>query len=563
MKQTEALEILKMGHNAFVTGAAGSGKTHLLNEYIRYLREHGVSIGITASTGIAATHMGGMTIHSWSGLGIRDTLTPYDLEAMEEKSYLWKRFEEARVLIIDEVSMLHHFRLDLVNQIARFFKRNDKPFGGMQVILCGDFFQLPPISRKGEESAQFAYHSDSWKNLDLKICYLEEQHRQSDKEYLEVLNAIRDNTVSEHILDCLRSRYMKKPTGTTEPTKLYTHNIDVDAENMRELDKLPGEVFEYQMSGKGKENIVATIKKGCLAPEILRLKKGARVMMVKNNFEEKYANGTLGVVVDCNNYGITVKISDGRTVVVKPASWKIEEDGKTKAEITQYPLRLAWAITVHKSQGMSLDYAEVDLSQSFEKGMGYVALSRVRTLGGLKLMGMNKTALLVDAEVLEFDKNFRASSREHTTELNKKPKVEVLQMHKDFIDLIAPKGGKKVKKPDTIEETKRFWIEGKTISEIAVTRGLKEGTIIDHLEKLKDVASRGLTRHDSAESKFDLTNIEKEITKARLKKITDALIKGGQKGGVYRLTPAKIILGTDFSFDEIRIARLFLKQVIK
>ncbi len=548
MKQTEALEILKMGHNAFVTGAAGSGKTHLLNEYIRYLREHGASIGITASTGIAATHMGGMTIHSWSGLGIRDVLTPYDLEAMEEKSYLWKRFEDAHVLIIDEVSMLHHFRLDLVDQIARFFKRSDKPFGGMQVILCGDFFQLPPISRKGEESARFAYHSDSWKNLDLKICYLEEQHRQSDKEYLEVLNAIRDNTVSETILDRLRSRY-KKPVENTEPTKLYTHNIDVDAENMRELDKLTGEVFEYQMSGKGKENIVATIKKGCLAPDILCLKKGARVMMVKNNFEEKYANGTLGVVVDCDNYGITVKISDGRTVVVKPASWKIEEDGKTKAEITQYPLRLAWAITVHKSQGMSLDAALVDLSQSFEKGMGYVALSRVRTLAGLSLHGMNKTALMVDSEVLEFDKNFRASSHEHATELRKKSASEVLKTHKDFIDRIAPKGGKKTKKPDTMEETKRFWIEGKTIAEIASLRTLKEGTIIDHLEKIKE-----------QESKFDLTRIEKIMPKARLKKITDALIKGGQEGGVYRLTPAKIILGTDFSFEEIRTARLFLKK---
>ncbi len=548
MKQTEALEILKMGHNAFVTGAAGSGKTHLLNEYIRYLREHGASIGITASTGIAATHMGGMTIHSWSGLGIRDVLTPYDLEAMEEKSYLWKRFEEAHVLIIDEVSMLHHFRLDLVDQIARFFKRNDKPFGGMQVILCGDFFQLPPISRKGEESARFAYHSESWKNLDLKICYLEEQHRQSDKEYLEVLNAIRDNTVSETILDRLRSRY-KKPVENTEPTKLYTHNIDVDAENMRELDKLPGEVFEYQMSGKGKENIVATIKKGCLAPDILCLKKGARVMMVKNNFEEKYANGTLGVVVDCDNYGITVKISDGRTVVVKPASWKIEEDGKIKAEITQYPLRLAWAITVHKSQGMSLDAALVDLSQSFEKGMGYVALSRVRTLAGLSLQGMNKTALMVDTEVLEFDKNFRASSHEHATELRKKSASEVLKTHKDFIDRIAPKGGKKAKKPNTMEETKRFWIEGKTIAEIALERGLKEGTIIDHLEKIKE-----------QESKFDLARIEKIMPKARLKKITEALIKGGQEGGVYRLTPAKIILGTDFSFEEIRTARLFLKK---
>ncbi len=548
MKQTEALDILKMGHNAFVTGAAGSGKTHLLNEYIKYLREHGASIGITASTGIAATHMGGMTIHSWSGLGIRDTLTDYDLEAMEEKSYLWKRFENAQVLIIDEVSMLHHFRLDLVEQVVRFFKRNDKPFGGMQVILCGDFFQLPPISRHGEEPAQFAYHAPSWKNLDLKICYLEEQHRQSDKEYLEVLNAIRDNTVTETILDRLRARY-KKPVDFAEPTKLYTHNVDVDGENNRELDKLPGEVFEYEMIGKGKENLVATLKKGCLAPEMLRLKKGARVMMVKNSFEDKYANGTLGILEDCDGYGVTVKLNDGRIIAVKPANWKVEEDGKVKCEIIQYPLRLAWAITVHKSQGMSLDAAEVDLSQAFEKGMGYVALSRVRTLGGLSLKGMNKTALMVDEEVLTFDADFRIASKEHTEELRKKSPEEVIQTHKEFIERIAPIGSKKAKKPDTLEETARLLGEGKTLEKIATTRELKEGTIIDHLEKLKE-----------QNPKLDLSHLEKSITKTRRDKIIKALIKGGMEGGVYRLTPAKILLGSDFSFEEIRLARLFLKK---
>ena len=156
MRQSEALQILKMGHNAFVTGAAGSGKTHLLNEYIRYLREQNVNIGITASTGIAATHMGGVTIHAWSGLGIKDTLSSHDIAKMEEKSYLWKRFENTNVLIVDEISMLHHFRLDLVNKIAQSFKKNIQPFGGMQVILCGDFFQLPPITRAGEKNAEFA-----------------------------------------------------------------------------------------------------------------------------------------------------------------------------------------------------------------------------------------------------------------------------------------------------------------------------------------------------------------------------------------------------------------------
>ncbi|HRY62829.1 MAG TPA: AAA family ATPase, partial [Candidatus Paceibacterota bacterium] len=160
MTQKEALDILKMGHNAFITGAAGSGKTHLLNEYIKYLKDHDVEIGITAATGIAASHIGGQTIHAWSGLGIKDSLSLYDIENLEEKPYLWKRFDKVKVLIIDEISMLHHFRLDLVEQILRSFKRNNLPFGGLQVIFCGDFFQLPPVSRMGEREALFAYHSD-------------------------------------------------------------------------------------------------------------------------------------------------------------------------------------------------------------------------------------------------------------------------------------------------------------------------------------------------------------------------------------------------------------------
>src|SRR3989344_7877410 len=149
MTQKDALEILKIGCNCFITGAAGSGKTHLLNDYIKFLKQNGVEVGVTASTGIAATHMGGMTIHSWTGLGIKDNLTEYDLEELETKKYLQDRLKNTSVLIIDEISMLDHRRLDLVERIARHLKKNQMPFGGMQIILCGDFFQLPPIQKIG------------------------------------------------------------------------------------------------------------------------------------------------------------------------------------------------------------------------------------------------------------------------------------------------------------------------------------------------------------------------------------------------------------------------------
>ena len=147
MTQNDALEILKMGHSVLLTGAAGSGKTHTLNTYIEYLKKNNVGVAVTASTGIAATHLGGTTIHSWSGLGIRDVLSPYEMDALEQRSYLWKRYHATRVLIIDEISMLHHFQLDLIDKLCRAFKRINTPFGGMQVVFCGDFFQLPPISR--------------------------------------------------------------------------------------------------------------------------------------------------------------------------------------------------------------------------------------------------------------------------------------------------------------------------------------------------------------------------------------------------------------------------------
>ncbi|MFA6526098.1 MAG: AAA family ATPase [Candidatus Buchananbacteria bacterium] len=549
MTQKEALEILKMGHSAFITGAAGSGKTYLLNEYIKFLRQAGVSIGITASTGIAATHMGGVTIHSWSGLGIKDNLNRYELQDLLEKPYLKKRFDEVRVLIIDEVSMMHHFRLDLIDQICRAFKKNDESFGGLQVILCGDFFQLPPVSRYGEPPARFAYHSDIWENMGIRVCYLEEQHRQSDKKYLEILNAIRDNTVTADILGQLQSRFEKK-TAHAEPTKLYSHNVNVDAENERELSKIPGDLLIYNMSHHGRRPLIEMLEKSCLAPVALRLKKGARVMFVKNNFEEGYVNGTVGIVEYCSEYKIRVKTNSGILIDVEPATWMIEEDGVAKASITQYPLRLAWAITVHKSQGMSLDAAVIDLSQSFEKGMGYVALSRVRSLAGLSLLGLNEMALKIDDEVMQYDKRFREQSAEHASWLKNQFPEDKDELKNDFLARVggtAKPAKAKEKKASTISETKRLLKDGLSIKEIAKARGMAWGTVVSHLERLK-----------KSKVGSDLSIVQREIERGRLEQIKKAILSTKKENGEYRLSPVRNILGDDFSFDEIRLARLLV-----
>ena len=550
MTQQEALNILKSGTNVFLTGAAGSGKTYVLREYIDYLRKHDVDVGITASTGIAATHMGGMTIHAWSGIGIKDKLSASDVDDIVEKSYLRGRLKNTNVLVIDEVSMLHHFRLDLVDAVLKRARQSDLPFGGAQVVFSGDFFQLPPVHRAGEREAHFAYHSPAWQDCDLKICYLHEQHRQSDSEYLSILNAIRDDAVGEFVHELLATRRGKKPLVKAEPTRLYSHNVDVDRENEQELGRLPGKVFEYAMQSRGKGPLVQALQKSCLAPELLRLKEGARVMFVKNNFEEGYANGTLGVVVRCGFDTIEVATTKGDRIEVEMESWRIEEEGKTKAEIVQYPLRLAWAITVHKSQGMSLDAAEVDLSDAFERGMGYVALSRVRSLGGLSLKGINRNALLVNQDVLKFDKDFRQISEGHACDINMRSANEIEEDHEAFIKKVASEfgAGKRKKKEDTTSVTKRMILEEMSLREICAVRGLTEETIISHIEKIK-----------TADPKINIEYLRKQVSHTKLEKMINAFRKVGvQEGGFRPLSPVKNLLGASFSFAELRLARLFV-----
>lgn len=545
MTQKEALDILKTGRSVFLTGAAGSGKTYVLREYINYLRELNSDIGITASTGIAATVMGGTTIHSWSGIGIKDSLSKSDVQEIAEKKHIKSKVKKASVLIIDEISMLHHFRLDLVDRVIKEIKNSTEPFGGMQVVFCGDFFQLPPVRRSFEPEVFFAYHSEIWKNLNLKVCYLSEQHRQNDLEYLKVLNAVRDAEVSDEILEILKTRFNK--IAGFEPTKLYSHNRDVNNENETELSKIPGQIFEYEMQDRGRANLVEMLKKSCLAPQTLRLKIGAKVMFVKNNFEEGFVNGTLGIIVKCGFNEVEVKTLSGQVIEVERENWHIEEDGKIKAEINQYPLRLAWAITVHKSQGMSLDSAEVDLSASFEKGMGYVALSRVRSLSGLFLKGLNDMALKVNEEVLEFDKKFRKLSETSAFHIQTMGEEKLSKMHQDFADKVR---GEKVKekKLDTVSETRKMLDDGKSVKDIAKARALKLGTILDHVEQIKE-----------KDPTYNIYNLRDSISKTKFKEIYSAFKKVGvsEEGG-YKLAPVKELLGPKFSYEDLRLVRLFL-----
>lgn len=555
MKQSQALNILKSGRNVYLTGAAGSGKTYVLNEYIEYLKHRGVKVGVTASTGIAATHIGGVTIHSWSGIGIKDYLNEFEIEEIVGREYLWKRINETRVLIIDEVSMLSPVMFDSIDRICREVKQNDLSFGGIQVVLSGDFFQLPPIT-KDKSAPKFVPTSSAWQNMDIRVCYLDEQFRQSDSTLERVLNDVRGGEVGEETEDVLTQCIDRELPEEFVPTKLYTHNVDVDEVNQAELEKLDGELYHFPMFTKGRAKLVESIKKTILAPENLYLKENASVMFVKNNFEAGYVNGTLGVVEEFEEGRPVVRTFDGKRIVVTEAEWTIEDDGSVLAVVKQMPIRLAWAITVHKSQGMSLDAAEIDLSKSFVPGQGYVALSRLRSLDGLVLRGVNPMAFAVHPEVMELDAHLLRESSKWEKVIARFDKKEFSKMHSDFISRVGgtndkkeieknkkkiEEGGVFAERVPTHERTRALLDEYEDLKEIANERGLTLGTIITHLEKIVELGDREC--------------IQKFKPKAGdLKKISKAFKE--TKGT--KLAPVNAKLKGEYDFDELRLARLFL-----
>ncbi|MPX53656.1 helicase [Moraxella catarrhalis] len=606
MKQETALAILKTGQNVFLTGQAGAGKTYVLNQYIEYLRVRQIPVAVTASTGIASTHMNGMTVHAWSGIGIQNEFEKVNLQRLAARDEYLERIKNTKVLIIDEISMLHSKQVDTINQVLKYFRKNEMPFGGVQVIFSGDFFQLPPIGDKGETSKEkYAFMSQAWCECKFQICYLTEQHRQTGTDEKQrfglslndILNQIRRQSVTQQAINILTST--QNHTIDLNRTRLYTHNADVDVINQTQLNELTAKTITYRAAKMGEKPLQESLSKSVRAPDELTVAIGAKVMFVKNLPLLGVYNGTMGEVVGFigvsgKAYKATdadisetayplVRLNTGGEVAAEPEEWTVEDkDGTVLASYTQVPLCLAWAITVHKSQGMTLDAAEIDLSKTFEMGQGYVALSRLRSLDGLKLLGFNIKSLLLDEWVQRIDQRFIELSFEHAKAFELFDESMLAKIYDAFIHAcggttnpevitanqkyraLKKQGvlGQKTKAQNqtkagqtlsngltsTIHATYEFIQQKMDLEEIAAKRSLAVSTIINH------VASIG--KMMGADAIEDYRPTDEVIT--NIKDKMRHLEAQGEFAYGFKIKPIYDELREKYSYNEIRLALAYI-----
>jgi ATP-dependent DNA helicase PIF1 len=410
------------GRNTLLTGMAGTGKSYLLKQFIEGAtrpitwgnawpdgswRPQAVErrIDITAPTGVAALNIGGMTIHRFSGMLLGPTAGQSDEEyfgQLEQSPYPsvragFRRVRECETLVIDEVSMLPGRQFTFLEWLFRRLRDSEKPWGGCHVIVTGDFLQLPPVRKSDAEPYDWCFQTEAWERSEFAGVLLKKVRRQDEPVFVDALAAVRRGAVTGEAAEVLHSRVVNFPSA--DLPRLFTHNAQVDKWNNFMLAELPGSLTRCEAEQSGNENAIKLLAQNLLCPMVLELKVGARVMFTVNDKLGRWVNGTIGRVVGFDHGELCVNIDD-RMEVVDRCEWAVGE-GSSRGCVTQYPLRLAYAMTIHKAQGITLDGAYVDVRAAREPGQAYVALSRVRTLAGLHLKEWFK-GLYVSNDALNF-----------------------------------------------------------------------------------------------------------------------------------------------------------------
>lgn len=417
-EQKLVLELVKKGDNILITGSAGVGKSFVLKEIVQLCRSNNISVGITSSTGTSALTINGKTIHSFLGIGIakKDPMHIYTTNK-KQRPLLIKQLETLKILIIDEISMVSAKLLDFISNYLCHVRKNKLPFGGIQMVLCGDMYQLPPVQGKDDPNAEFCFFASVWKPANFKCIELISQMRQqNDQRFAKLLNEAREGFLSDENFEILKN--CKNPNfGEIQPTLLFALNKNVDEINDREYGKLLREgkerqFFETEFSQHPDTKAWADSLK---IPEVVDLCVGAQVMLTVNyNLDEGLANGSRGVITGFQADCPIVLFKTGDQIIIEPWTY-MDENAKDNVWAKAIPLRLAYALTIHKSQSMTLDAAIIDLGSSiFEYGQAYVALSRVRDLESVQILKVSQKSFKTNPKVIQFYNEIRLEA--HTNE---------------------------------------------------------------------------------------------------------------------------------------------------
>lgn len=396
-EQNKALHFLKGDRNVFLTGAAGSGKSFVLREYTK-----SNDIPVLASTGAAAILVGGCTFHSYFGLGIMEGGPQATLERAQKNKRLTKRLKKNSTVIIDEISMISGVMLNTAEQIARDARGSDLPWGGMRIIVVGDFAQLPPVSQN-QRQKDWAFQNTVWQNSDFQPIVLQKVMRTENTRYLDVLNSLRIGRCDENVKEFLNSCKSAPESEEEGHTRLFPRRDSVENYNLEKLKLNPNPLHTFATTYDGAARDIENFKKNSPIADTIQIKLGALVMLRQNDPERRWANGSLGHIKKIANEYLEIKLLTGKVVDVPMQEFTLLDAEMNPVVVAvNFPISLAWAMTIHKAQGVTVDRLSVDLRNLWEPGQAYVALSRVRDPEELFIEGWNAKSIFADAQVEKF-----------------------------------------------------------------------------------------------------------------------------------------------------------------
>lgn len=401
-EQKVALELCQSGENIFLTGGAGSGKSFVIREFMQKMDPK--QMPILASTGAAAVLLGGRTFHSFFGLGIMEGGPQATFNRVINDSKTMKRLKQVEGVIIDEISMIPGDALNIAEALTQAAKESTLPWGGLRVIAVGDFGQLPPVTRFGQKR-DWAFLTETWRKTDFQNCALHFNQRIQDDLFLKVLEDVRDGKVSENVRQFLEE-HTRDHDEDHPGTRLFPRRDLSENYNQKKLLEINEDEFIVDSIYLGEQRYIDILTKSAPVPVQLKLKVGCRILFLKNDPQKKYVNGTRGVLVHHESDHLIVRKDNGREIKVEKMSFALQDaDGNVKASVIQYPINLAYATTIHKSQGATLDELWCDLGSLWEPGHAYVALSRLREPSGLHIVRWNAKSIIVDPAVQKFYQN--------------------------------------------------------------------------------------------------------------------------------------------------------------